>query len=141
VGSLQCFVNKVRLQVRLWFGRWCSKNATISQDHTGSRETKEIAALQILVKKYGSLAPQATSTAQSAANDKSNTSEQTRPQKDIAQTGQDIGEIGLFDFSDTQGNMDVLQDFDIDSFLNQDVEDTSFRFEAWSPTLLRYLRL
>jgi hypothetical protein len=63
------------------------------------------------VKKYGSLAPQATSTAQDAANDESNTSEQTRPQKDISQPGQDIGEIGLFDFSNTQGNMDVLQDF------------------------------
>jgi hypothetical protein len=109
-------------------GDGVSKNATISQDHTGSRETKEIAALQILVKKYGSLATQVTSTAQGAANDKSKTSEQTRPQKDISQPGQDIGENVLFD-----GNMDVLQDFDFDSFLHQDGEDVSFGLEGWEP--------
>jgi hypothetical protein len=92
-------------------------NATISQDYTGSREAKEIAAFHLLAKKYGSSSTKVVDiTAENIASDP------RVPEQHRSSDAQGLNldfEINPV-FMQEGNSADVLQDFDFDSFLDQD---------------------
>jgi len=95
---------------------------TISRDYTGSKEEKEIAALKLLVKKYEGSSFQVFSSGENSIPG------QEGGLFDVA-VGVPMSLLRFhgtncrqnFDFANpNDGNSDVLQDFDFDSFLHQD---------------------